>query len=189
MGSFWGPFNNPAWAAAAHMELRFSTRQPEISMLNHSRAQPARLESTCCPGLPPRLSLNSDQGRAPVTFAWWAYTGTGRASKYHHLVTLYRLDRVGANGALVPSHHYGMSADKLRELVRVRHRAALPKLPTGYTWVGPELVEDRPVIAVASLAKITWGYSDRPQMPQELAERLTLARLLAADILRERQPA
>lgn len=151
-------------------------------MLNHFRAQPARLESTCCPGLPPRLSPNSDRERAPVTFAWFAYTATGRTSKYHHLVTLYRLDRVGAQGALIPSQYYGKSIDKLRE----RLQAALPKIPAGYSWIGPEVVEDLPAIVATPLANMPHV---PPDLPHGAAARLRYARLLAADILRQREGA
>lgn len=156
-------------------------------MLNQFRAQPARLESTCCPGLPPRLSPNSDRERAPVTFAWFAYTATGRTSKCHHLVTLYRLDRVGAQGALMPSQYYGMSIDNLRELLRARQQAALPKIPAGYSWIGPEVVEDLPAIVATPLATIPRVSVAPPDLPREAAARLRYARLLAADILRERE--
>jgi len=156
-------------------------------MLNHFRAQPARLESTCCPGLPPRLSPNSDRERAPVTFAWFAYTATGRTSKCHHLVTLYRLDRIGRQGAFIPSQYYGISIENLREMLRARQQAALPKIPAGYSWIGPEVVEDIPAIVATPLANISRVSVTPRELPRDPAARLRYARLLAADILRERE--
>lgn len=161
-------------------------------MLNPLRAQPARLDSSAVPGLPPRLTPRSDRERAPITFAWMGYTATGRPSKHFHLVTLYRLERVGVlglNAALVPSQYYGMANESLATMLRLRERALLPNLPPDYRWVGPEVIEDMPPMAASPLAMVT-----KPTVPDSLAgadreSRLRYARLLAADILRQRENA
>lgn len=155
------------------------------------RAEPTLPEQSAAPGLPPRLTPRSDQKRAPITFAWMAYTPTGRPSKHHHLVTLYRLDRVGIlglNAALVPSQHCGMAPERLAEMLRLREKALLPKLPAGYRWVGPQVIEDMPPLAATPLAAVRRAEATAiPAMDRE--GRLRYARVLAADILRQREHA
>lgn len=154
-------------------------------MFNKHRAQPARMESPC-PGLPPRLAPASDPSRAPVTFAWWAYTEGGRSSQYFHLETLYRLEQVSAASREAPltrSQYFGVPVEQLREMVRARQDTLLPGLPEGYVWVGPQLVEEfapqEPVHHNVALA----------DLPRDRAARLSIARDLAAAILREREMA
>lgn len=153
--------------------------------MNHIRAASFRLETSAFPGLLPRLEANSHPGRAPVTFGWMAYTGTGRPSRYYHLETLYRLDRVASHPEqpmLVPSQYYGMSVEQLRELLRVRQAARLPKLPDGYQWVGPKLIENIEAGTPAQMEKA----APPPRCPHVEA-RLRVARRIASEVLRERE--
>jgi len=150
-------------------------------MFQQHRASPARLDRSCCPELPPRLVANSDKARAPITFGWFAYTPTERLSKHFHLETLYRFDRVGCGetAALIPSQFYGLDKDQLRKHLVVRQAALLPKLPAGYCWIGPQVVED--------LAPGQVG--DREQFASvrgEASERLRHAADLARSVLRQR---
>ena len=154
-------------------------------MFNKHRAQPARMECSC-PGLPPRLAPASDPSRAPVTFAWWAYTGGGRCSQYFHLETLYPLERASAPGSAATfarSQYYGVPVEQLRQLICAQQNALLPRLPDGYLWVGPQLVEDVAPHDVLAVRKITAPVD----LPQDRAARLSFARDLAAALLRERE--
>lgn len=156
------------------------------------RASPARLDRSCCPDLPPRLVANTDQERAPITFGWWAYTPGDRVSKHFHLETIYRLDKVGGCGTaavtLIPSPFYGMTEEQLRRHMLVRQAALLPKLPAGYRWIGPQLVEDvAPTSAVSTMR--TAGTSNTvPECVHGLArgERLLLAQRIATQVLASR---
>ena len=121
-----------------------------------------------------------DCGRGPVTFAWCAYTPTGRLSTYRHIEILYRLDRIecGAVTSLIPSQYYGLSVHQLGELLRVRERAHLPKLPEGYRWVGPQVLEDHvPDATMTAAARIA---------PAGAGDQLRFAAHLAAAILQRR---
>lgn len=156
-------------------------------MFNKHRAQPARMESSC-PGLPPRLAPASDPSRAPVTFAWWAYTVGGRSSQYFHLETLYRHEQNSAASREAPftrSQYYGIPLEQLREMLRARQDSLLPLLPEGYVWVGPQLVED-----IAPQDNLP-AHNDvaLANLPRERAARLSIARDMAAAILREREMA
>lgn len=150
----------------------------------HSAA-PARLDRSGCPERPPRLVANSDKQRAPITFGWLAYTPSDRVSKFFHLITLYRLDRVGdaVHGRHIPSQYYGMSGEALREHVRVRQAALLPKLPSGYSWIGPQLIED---VSPAEASEARRSAAEVRAWP---SPKLDYARELAASILREREAA
>lgn len=140
----------------------------------------ARLDRSACPGLPPRLVTNTDQERAPITFGWWAQTPCDRVSKHFHLETLYRLDRIERRGEylLEPSQFFGMSEAQARAHVLARQMALLPKLPDGYRWIGPTVVENthREPRTVA-----------RP-VPAGLVmqQKLATAEMLAASVLRKR---
>jgi hypothetical protein len=154
-------------------------------MFNKHRAQPARMESAC-PGLPPRLAPASDPRRAPVTFAWWAYSRGGRRSQYFHLETLYRIERARAPGlaaAFTRTEYYGVPVEQLREQVRERQAALLPRLPEGYIWVGPQLVEDIAAQDVPAVPNNTAHIN----LPRDRAGRLRIASEMAAAILRERE--
>lgn len=151
--------------------------------MQYIRAASMRLETSAFPGLTPRLEANTDHGRAPITFGWMAYTGTGRPSRYFHLETFYRLDRAAAHAdRLVPSQHYGMSQEQLRELLRVRLTAGLPKLPSGYQWVGPELIEN---IEVGTPEQL--NHAAPPRRSPQLEARLCIAQRIASEVLRERE--
>lgn len=151
--------------------------------MHHIRAASMRLETSAFPGLTPRLEANTDHGRAPITFGWLAYTGTGRPSRYYHLETLYRLDRVAAQtDQLVPSQYYGMGQEQLRELLRVRQAARLPKLPCGYQWLGPELIEN---IEAGTPEQL--DHAAPPRRCPQLEARLRIARRIASEVLRERE--
>lgn len=150
--------------------------------MQHIRAAFMRLETSAFPGLAPRPEANTDRGRAPITFGWMAYTGTGRPSRYYHLETLYRLDRLASQPEnLVPSQYYGMAQEQLRELLRVRLTARLPKLPSGYQWVGPELIEDIEAGAAEQRA-----CAAPPRRDPNVEARLSIARRIASEVLRER---
>ena len=154
-------------------------------MFNKHRAQPARMESAC-PALPPRLAPASDPSRAPVTFAWWAYSGGGRKSRYFHLETLYRLEQEGAAGAgatLTRSQYYGIAVEQLRDMLRARQHSLLPCPPEGYLWVGPQLVEDIAPQEIPAMHNNTVPLN----LPRDRAARLSIARELAVAILRERE--
>lgn len=151
--------------------------------MHHIRAASKRLETSAFPGLTPRLEANTDHGRAPITFGWLAYTGTGRTSRYYHLETLYRLDRVAAQtDQLVPSQYYGMAQEQLRELLRARQAARLPKLPCGYQWVGPELIEN-----IEAGTPEQMDHAAPPRRSPQLEARLCIARRIASGVLRERE--
>ena len=114
--------------------------------MNHStRAQAARLDRSLRPDGPPGLKVQSDPERAPVSFAWWARTTTDRGSKYFHVETVYRLDRQRIDdhtSRLVATSFHAMSMAEIRGYLAQRQSALLPKLPAGYSWIGPVLVED-----------------------------------------------
>jgi len=109
-------------------------------------AKAARLDTSALGAMPARLEANTDQKRVPITFGWWAQTTSERVSKHFHLETLYRLDRVqhGCQARLVPSQFYGMSEAEARQYLASRQAALLPKLPAGYRWIGPQLIENVP---------------------------------------------
>lgn len=151
--------------------------------MNYLRAARRRPETSAFPGLLPRLNANSDYGRAPVTFGWMAYTAGGRTSRYFHLETLYRLNRSEAF-ALAASPLHDMSIAQLRELLLARQAALLPRLPTGYQWVGPELVEN---VEIGSSLQLQGAA--RPAINARVEAQLSAARCIATKVLREREQA
>jgi hypothetical protein len=157
--------------------------QPEFPMSPSQIAKAARLDTSALGTLPALLEANTDQERAPITFGWWAQTTCERVSKHFHLETLYRLDRVqdGSQARLVPSQFYGMSEAEARQYLTPRQAALLPKLPAGYRWIGPQLIENVPGLprAVAS------AFSEDLLSPLAL-QRLAIARNIAVAVLRRR---
>lgn len=152
-------------------------------MTTTQHAQAAWLDRSGCPDGTPRLHVRSDQHRAPISFGWWAMTAGERISKYWHVETLYRLDSWRIDDTttrLVASSFYGMSARQARDHLVKRQQALLPKLPGGYRWIGPTLIED-----VAGGPQVIVH-----DVPVGLrATGLELARELAAGVLRSRQAA
>jgi len=146
-------------------------------------AKAARLDTSALGAMPARLEANTSQKRAPITVGWWAQPTCERVSKHFHLETLYRLDRVqyGCQARLVPSQFYGMSEAEARQYLAPRQVALLPKLPAGYRWIGPQLIENVPGLprAVAS------AFAEDLLSPVAL-QRLDTARNIAAAVLRRR---
>lgn len=165
-------------------------------MLNPHRSQPGRMERAFAGSLPSHPVLKVEADRAPVTFGWWLYA-QDRFIGNCHFETLYRLDRVGARlgdhsgvATLQPSEYYGQSADKLRELLRVRQHTILPPAPAGHRWIGPQLVKEVPCTIVhtqAGAGKLLHG--DAGELPTDRKARLEFARDLANRILCERMAA
>ncbi len=149
--------------------------------MNYLKTARPRPETSAFPGLLPRLNANSDHGRAPVTFGWMAYTAGGRISRYFHLETLYRLNRTEAF-ALVASPFQDMSTAQLRELLQARQAALLPRLPTGYQWVGPELIEN---VEIGSSMQLQGAAL--PPRNARVDAQLRAARCIATKVLRERE--
>lgn len=161
-------------------------------MLNQHRPQPGRIEPASPTGIPQQRPMNVDADRAPVTFGWWLYSQE-RFVGHYHVETLYRLDRVGARlgdhsgvGTLQPSEYYGQSSETLRELVRVRQHTLLPRVPAGYRWLGPQLVQEFPcaLAEVATCSGKLRGCSY--EVPADPKARLDFARSLATKILCDR---
>ena len=146
-------------------------------------ARPARLDTSALGAMPPRLEANTDQERAPITFGWWAQTTSERVSKHFHLETLYRLDRVqhGSQVMLVPSQFYGMGEAEVRQYLAPRQAALLPKLPAGYRWIGPQLIENVP-----GLPRAVAGAFPEDLLSPIARHRLAIARNIAAAVLRRR---
>lgn len=149
-----------------------------------SNAAFLRPDGCALPAFAPQLQPNTDKGRAPVTYAWMAYTPGDRPSKYFHCETLYRLDRVGAGAALVPSQHFGVHEHQLREILRLRAAALLPRLPNGYRWIGPQLIEQ-----VEPGSALQLQHAAPQARSAHVLATLEVARSIAARVLRERQPA
>ena len=153
-------------------------------MLNQLRARPARLSCVENTGQPAGLDVGTDPARAPVSFCWHAHTGSGRRSKYFHIVTLERLqmkagDAHGQPAVLVPSAQFNISSDDLRRWLADRSFAILPRLPDGYGWIGPVLIQDTsPEEAAALLARATPCLRINPA----LREALPLARKVLHEI-------
>lgn len=132
-------------------------------------------------GIAPRLEVHSDQARAPLSFGWWARTAQDRASKYFHVETIYRLDRQPGSGHttnLVPSSMYGMTEKLATEYLLARQCALLPRLPAGYSWVGPVLIED-----VAGEPRVIDEPFYSRLLPNERRAKLEVATALAQTIL------
>ena len=73
----------------------------------------------------PYFCTNARYGRAADTIVlWFAYTPTGRVSKYWHILRL--------NG-----EHYGEMDDEAVERLVARKEILFPKMPKGYTWSEP----------------------------------------------------
>lgn len=131
--------------------------------------------------------VDSDQDRAPISYGWWAQTANERTSKFFHIETLYRLDRIasdggGSNVMLTPSNFYGMSEAQAREYVMARQAARLPKLPNGYRWIGPQLIEN-----IAGAPRVIVQPFPGDLLPEPVRQRLQLARELACAALRRRR--
>jgi len=152
--------------------------------MKHSQhAKAAWLDRSGCPDGPPQLHVRSDQMRAPISFGWWAMTAGERISKYWHVQTLYRLEsrRIDdTTTSLVASSFYGMTAEGARAHLVSRQNALLPKLPAGYRWIGPTLIED-----TASEPRIV----HHGEPVHRRAASLLQARELAANVLRARSAA
>lgn len=140
----------------------------------------------------PRLSLNTDAERAPVTFGWLLYAQDTFAVQFH-LETVYRLDRVGARlgdhsgvPALQPSEYCGQSTETLRELLRVRQHTLLPRAPLGYRWIGPQLIREVPCAVVQAPTGAGKLHGASIEVPHDPHARLDLARSLATKILCQR---
>jgi hypothetical protein len=153
--------------------------------MNSSRhAQAAWLDRSACPSGLPHLQVRTDKQRAPLSFGWWSRTTTDRISKYFHIETLYRLDRQQCernSTHLVPSGFYAMDECGAREYLLARQNALLPRLPSGYAWVGPVLIED----VQGSPGEVDEPFHTRV-MPQASRARLAVATNLAAAVLRQR---
>jgi hypothetical protein len=152
-------------------------------MKTSRHAHSAWLERTDTSG-PPRLRVDSDQDRAPISFGWWAQTANERTSKHFHIETIYRLDRVASgkgNMMLTPSNFYGMSEPQAREYLMARQAALLPKIPNGYRWIGPQLIEN-----VVGTPRIIAYPFPGDLLPEPVRQRLQLARALACAALRRR---
>ena len=152
--------------------------------MNHSQiARAARLDTSALGSMPARLEANTDQERAPITFGWWAQTTCERVSKHFHLETLYRLDRVqhGSQAMLVPSQFYGMGEAESRQYLAPRQAGLLLKLPTGYRWIGPQLIENVP-----GLPRTVASAFPEDLLSPAARQRLTTARNIAAAVLRRR---
>jgi len=147
-------------------------------------AKAARLDTSALGAMPTRLEANTGQKRAPITFGWWAQTTCERASKHFHLETLYRLDRVqyGCQARLVPSQFYGMSEAEARQYLAPRKAALLPKLPAGYRWIGPQLIENVPGLPRA----VARAFPEDLLSPVAL-QRLANTRHIAVAVLRRRR--
>lgn len=132
----------------------------------------------------PRLSVQSDHERAPISFGWWAHTPTERVSKHFHVEILYRLERAPAGTGkvmLTPTGFYGMSEQQAREYLLARQAALLPKLPTGYRWIGPQLIEN-----ICGEPRVVSRAFPSDLLPEATRRRLETARELAAAALRRR---
>lgn len=146
-------------------------------------ARAARLDTSALGTMPARLEANTDQERAPITFAWGTQTPCERVSKHFHLETLYRLDRVqhGSQAMLVPSQFYGMGEAEARQYLEPRQAALLPHLPAGYLWIGPQLIENVP-----GMPRAVSSAFPGDMMSPAARQRLAIARNIAAAVLRRR---
>jgi hypothetical protein len=75
-----------------------------------------------------------------------------------------------------------MGQEQLRELLRARQAARLPKLPCGYQWVGPELIEN-----IEAGTPEQMDHAAPPRRSPQLEARLRIARRIASGVLRERE--
>lgn len=148
-------------------------------MMNAVRSYPGRLDSAASPERPPGILIRSDPACAPVSFGWHAYTASGRPSKYFHVESFERLRPDTA-----PGPFQGLSASQLRAYAVQRQGALLPRLPRGYAWIGPQLIEEVTEDAARHLgaAKLRDGTGEK-------VDALTYARRLAIEILAQRQAA
>lgn len=119
-------------------------------MLQQSPPQAAGVRVPLLPdtgyrGLP---TLHINASLAPLTFAWWASSPSGRQSKYLQTWTADRLRRcatVERDGKrlplYVPTPFYG--TDPAEIFASLRQRGSIQfcrHLPQGYHWQGPALV-------------------------------------------------
>lgn len=154
--------------------------------MNHSRSgRAAWLSRGDAGAATPRLEVQSDELRAPLSFGWWARTPADRPSKYFHIETIYRLDRQPGpehTTKLVPSRMYGMDQKLALEYLLARQNALLPPLPADYTWIGPVLIED-----IAGEPRVVDEPFYHRLLSQEHRSRLELAKTLAQTILQRPQ--
>lgn len=80
-----------------------------------------------------------DSRHPSVSFVWFATTLTGRQSVHQHSATFYRT-AFDATRNIIPTQNYGRTTKELRDVAITREVAALPRLPSGYEWIGPYFV-------------------------------------------------
>lgn len=142
-------------------------------------------------GLP---ALHINNSLAPLTFAWWASTPSGRQSKYLQTWAADRLRRCGfiecrgvRSPLYVPTPFYATPAAEIYERLRARGSIQFCRhLPPDYVWRGPALVTDvSPPTAEGPWHDGLFVLHEPEQRHMPAAASLADARQLATRILRE----